>query len=1119
MARGSENQAIRQIRTLYATGTLGGQSDAQLVDRFLARGPEAEDAFAALVHRHGPMVLGVCRRMLPGSDADDAFQAVFLVLARRVGSIRRLDGLRPWLYGVAVRTSKEARRRTARRLAREGEAMDETRLKAAPDAERGDLLARLDEEMERLPSRFRAVLVLCELEGMPRAEAASQLGLPEGTVSSRLARGRTLLRERLARRGLTLGFGSLAALATKASAAIVTASLADSTVRHAFTFATGAGTRAIPATVASLAEGVLKMMSVARLKLTMVAAIALTTASVTAGVLWASVLSRPAPIPALNNPGDAPGQVQVRGIVVDEAGRPVAGAEVVVSPFTWSEARGVSDGRGEFAIPVRRSEVDGLPLLARDVADGRLGLFRYDYYWEKKANVDAPARIVLKPPHMVNASVYGSRKLHLSDAAVEVIAAQGTVALGTTDGFGTATLAVPADARVQWIIGLKSGQGFDYLEYGKVDEYRLTWDGTLAADLPAKVLLILDNARQAKIRAVDASGKALAGVRFSPWMLGRGDRRSDVNLPGSRTVSATTDADGVATFDWLPPARGSLIFWPQGEGFANRRVVLDEWESGPVTAKLSRTTTIRGRVVHPDGTPAPGILINATGTGVGNDHGQSYIRTSTNGSYEMTVSPGEAYAVFVVDDNWAAPSRMGVIVREGQPASGVDFTLGRGTLIRGTVTVGPGGKPAPGEFIRLIENAGRAPAEVVEPGDRTAREIQRQFGVNTDAQGRFSIRASSGHYTIVGPPRTGDEKIRVTDETELVRDYRMPRPEKGPISGRVVLAADPSRSVPGASVEMVSAHFPGIPFTVRADASGRFHAERPLDELYLCAKSPDGMLGALVQAGKDDTEIIIAVSPTATATGLLLDESGKPAANQELSWGRRVIVDEERQMSMNCFVPKVVTDAKGRFNLPELVVGEEYNVSIEKGGQYKMAALVRPERPGPIDLGTIQAGWYRPSAREIAEENSSFYPSALGAGKLAPAFEATTLDGRPLKLEDFRGKYVLLDFWATWCGPCIAEIPQLQAVHDSFGRDDRFAILSLSVDEKVDEPRRFQEKRKLPWSQAFLGTGIQGPVPASFGVRAIPAFVLIGPDGKIVARGMRGKDIKKEVARALGKTP
>ena len=122
MERGSAKSALRQIRTLYTLGTLGGLTDAQLLELFLARdGDDAEDAFAALVHRHGPMVLGVCRRMLPGShDAEDAFQATFLVLARRAASIGRRERLASWLYGVAVRTAKEARRRDVQDHAREG---------------------------------------------------------------------------------------------------------------------------------------------------------------------------------------------------------------------------------------------------------------------------------------------------------------------------------------------------------------------------------------------------------------------------------------------------------------------------------------------------------------------------------------------------------------------------------------------------------------------------------------------------------------------------------------------------------------------------------------------------------------------------------------------------------------------------------------------------------------------------------------------------------------------------------------------------------------------------------------------------------------------------------------
>ena len=129
MDRGAAGGVLREIRTLYTLGTMGGRTDAELLERFLARGEgDAEDAFATLVARHGPMVLGVCRRMLPAShDAEDAFQATFLVLARRAASIVRRERLASWLYGVAVRTANVARRRAARQRAAERRLMDDVR--------------------------------------------------------------------------------------------------------------------------------------------------------------------------------------------------------------------------------------------------------------------------------------------------------------------------------------------------------------------------------------------------------------------------------------------------------------------------------------------------------------------------------------------------------------------------------------------------------------------------------------------------------------------------------------------------------------------------------------------------------------------------------------------------------------------------------------------------------------------------------------------------------------------------------------------------------------------------------------------------------------------------------
>ncbi len=354
-------------------------------------------------------------------------------------------------------------------------------------------------------------------------------------------------------------------------------------------------------------------------------------------------------------------------------------------------------------------------------------------------------------------------------------------------------------------------------------------------------------------------------------------------------------------------------------------------------------------------------------------------------------------------------------------------------------------------------------------------------------------------YTLMGPPRTKDEKLVVKDETELVRDFRMPRPERGPFAGRVVRADDLSQGVAGARVEVVAASLSrSYHPLVTADSEGRFRLERSLDPITICVLSPDGSLGAIVERGADDPGAIIAVSPTATATGLLLDEKGKPAAKQPLSWGRRVYLDPEKRVMSDHFAPKVVTDESGRFTLPSLVVGQDYHIAVMRENQFIMAGMARPKKPGPMDLGTLQVGAFKPIPEEVAEAESSFEKDAPDAGAVAPAIEATTLDGEPLTLEQFKGKFVLLDFWATWCGPCIKEIPTLQAVHREFGDDERFAMVSLSVDEKIDEPRTFQSKRQLPWTQGFLGGGIHGPTPGRFGIRAIPAVVLVGPDGRIV---------------------
>jgi RNA polymerase sigma factor (sigma-70 family) len=302
--RGGSSQAVAgHLRTLYRCGVIGPLGDEELLERFLARRDEAaEEAFAELVRRHGPMVLGACRRVLRDAhEAEDVFQATFLVLARKAATVVRREKVASWLHCVAVRTAKEARLRAARRRAREQRVSTPIRVYPPDDGLPDELRDILDEELARLPARHRGPVVLCELEGLSRSEAARRLAIPEGTLSSRLARAKARLRDRLASRGVALPVAAVATLlAREARAAIVPPTLLESTVEAATLVAAGPiAAAAISAPVASLCEGVIKTMLVAKLK-----GIALAFGTMTAVVSGAVVLAQSGQ-PGPNDPAAA----------------------------------------------------------------------------------------------------------------------------------------------------------------------------------------------------------------------------------------------------------------------------------------------------------------------------------------------------------------------------------------------------------------------------------------------------------------------------------------------------------------------------------------------------------------------------------------------------------------------------------------------------------------------------------------------------------------------------------------------------------------------------------------------------------------------------------------------
>jgi RNA polymerase sigma factor (sigma-70 family) len=392
---------VEHLCQLIDTQRLRDLTDGQLLQRFVAARDEA--AFTALMQRHGRLVLGVCRHLLHHAhDAEDAFQGTFLVLARKAASIRKRQSVGSWLYGVAHRVAMRAKKNAAKRLEREKQVSRPAEVHPPGEVAWRELQRLLDEELNRLPDRYRAPFVLCCLEGRTRPEAAQELGWKEGTVSSRLAQARKLLQARLARRGVSLSAVLCGtALAARGTAAALVAGAGKAAAPFAAGKAPAAGL--VSAQAIALAEGSLRA---GRLKLAAALLLLVTLAGGAAGMALYPRRTedppniRPAeqrlvadrreekpqprraprkadPLQDQERQGDA-----VTGQVLDPTGRPLAGADVtLVSTFSPQQAgvresaardrrkvlaSGRADAQGRFRLLLPRkalAQYGGLALL------------------------------------------------------------------------------------------------------------------------------------------------------------------------------------------------------------------------------------------------------------------------------------------------------------------------------------------------------------------------------------------------------------------------------------------------------------------------------------------------------------------------------------------------------------------------------------------------------------------------------------------------------------------------------------------------------------------------------------------------------------------------------------
>jgi RNA polymerase sigma factor (sigma-70 family) len=952
MAVGQLNAVVQYLQGLARKSAFASLSDQDLLRRFIRNRDEL--AFELIVRRHGPCVLGVCRRVLRHDhDAEDAFQATFLVLVRKAAALRSPGSLANWLYGVANRTAMEMRRAGVKRRAKEAMAMPRTQPEGIAPV---DFRVAFDEELSSLPDKYREAVVLCDLQVKTRREAALELRCAEGTLASRLARGRALLAQRLIRRGIAISVGAVAAAALGDNAiAQVPLSLTTNTTKAAALLEAGHPISGIvSASIAAATEGALKSMFMIKLKLLASTLMVLTAGLCSAGLLYqVAAAAYPAgetSAQARAKDTEADQSTIVTGEVVDERGAPVAGVAIETRGRSHQSFKATSDHEGNFRIALR-DWPSHAPLVADD-ANSNMGIFKMG-----KDSPKSGLTIRLLPSKEVKTRVVDGRDQPIAGGIVALVLANlSTSFTGVTAADGTVSLRYPREAEVGFVMAFKSGAGFDYAStlVAKRERERKA--------LPDQVKLRLTGSRTVRVKAVDSSERPVAGLLIYPWYIDKPGTMEDANISGCDGATATTGDDGIAKFDWLPGdfTHGISFLCSSNEySYVEIPVVRPEMPVDRLTMPLLRKVKLSGKVVLPDGRPAVNIGIAASGAGPAFHNFNGETRTKADGSYEVLANSEEAYVIRVVDERWAAPSRIGVLAREDQPVANLDFTLAEGTILRGTVTVGPANRPSPEENIVIHESGGQIPQEIRKPGDKTYHEVHSQRGQMTNARGEYRFCVGPGTYKLFLRSESREPKVIVVKEQrEIVEEFHRARAEWGMLSGKVI----DQNGKPVVGAKIAGAYMRPVGFVDLesvSGADGSFKVRRVQVPTALFANTPDHKLAGIVRIGADEQDVTIRVGPTARAAGRLLTAAGEIVANREVCCGIQVPSDSDEPNGAfsNRFGGSGQSDAAGRFVIEGLVPGEEYEFDLghdEKSGRVLHLATAKPLKAEILELGDVQ---------------------------------------------------------------------------------------------------------------------------------------------------------------------
>ncbi len=430
----------------------------------------------------------------------------------------------------------------------------------------------------------------------------------------------------------------------------------------------------------------------------------------------------------------------------------------------------------------------------------------------------------------------------------------------------------------------------------------------------------------------------MAGVAFGAWVIKKRGKLAEANISGSRIARARSDRDGIATFDWLPEDAErtvSLLLVP-GEYHAPERPIFNPDYQTPVkTVRLVRKVTLRGKVIGPDGRPAPGISVEAAGVGksFADDYDRNYARTGADGSYSIAVASDHSYMVAVSDRSWAARSQTGIVLRrEGETRDVPDLKLVEGTLLRGRVTVGPDNAPLAGSWIGLTQQGDPLPRDY---GSRNGDAERLHRGIETDAEGRYDFRIGPGEYELRGPGPKGTEALTVEAQEEIVRDFHLEGlhgVKFHHLRGQVHDLAK-GKHTPVADAVLTAFGPIGREIEGRADAGGRFDLSVFYDPAFLYARNPEGTRAGFVAIKPGEGLALVHLGPAGRVTGRITDQGGKPLAGWRV-W--LTIHVEAESGSSTTFNRETVTDDRGNYTFVGLVADTRCEISA-------------PPRPEPWD--------------------------------------------------------------------------------------------------------------------------------------------------------------------------